>query len=330
MAFWGLEVTPGKSVEVPLDRALHLSMATFGAQSKSGRSVVYVTVEGNKYALCVLESGKTETMHLDHVITPDQELSILVEGPNPVTLTGYLSQEDFDGEDDDDEEGIFDDEDDEDDEEDGEDEDDDEDDDEEDEEEEEEEEKKQKAPEPAAAPKDAKNKAAEESKKRPATAPEESAKKPKQEQPKQEQPKQQAAAPKTPEKAQQQKKQQPQTPTEKPKTPSSPGLVSLKGGLQYQDKTVGKGAVAQAGKKVTIRYVGTLAKNGHQFDAGKLGFRLGTGEVIKGFDMGVQDMKEGGRRVITIPAHLGYGNRKTGDIPANSTLVFDVELVKVN
>lgn len=105
--------------------------------------------------------------------------------------------------------------------------------------------------------------------------------------------------------------------------------------LQAIDKTVGTGAAAAAGDSVTVNYVGSLT-NGTIFDAsanhGTTGFtfNLGAGQVIKGWDEGIVGMKEGGKRTLVIPASLAYGNQAVGDvIPANSTLIFEVELLKV-
>ncbi len=105
--------------------------------------------------------------------------------------------------------------------------------------------------------------------------------------------------------------------------------------LQITDETVGTGAAAAAGDTVTVNYVGSLT-NGSVFDAsanhGDTGFtfNLGAGQVIKGWDQGIVGMKEGGKRKLVIPAELAYGDRAIGNIiPANSTLVFEVELVKV-
>lgn len=105
--------------------------------------------------------------------------------------------------------------------------------------------------------------------------------------------------------------------------------------LTATDITVGTGAEATAGDTVTVQYVGALL-DGTVFDAsmkhGTEGFtfKLGGGQVIKGWDMGVAGMKEGGKRKLVIPADLAYGSQAVGGvIPANSTLVFEVELVKV-
>jgi FKBP-type peptidyl-prolyl cis-trans isomerase FkpA len=110
-------------------------------------------------------------------------------------------------------------------------------------------------------------------------------------------------------------------------------------GLQYEDTTVGNGAEAKAGQQVTVHYTGWLRNDdgstGAKFDSSKdrndpFQFSLGAGQVIKGWDEGVQGMKVGGARRLTIPASLGYGARGAGGvIPPNATLIFDVELLAV-
>jgi FKBP-type peptidyl-prolyl cis-trans isomerase FkpA len=105
-------------------------------------------------------------------------------------------------------------------------------------------------------------------------------------------------------------------------------------GLIIEDVTVGTGAAATAGQKVQVHYTGWLT-NGTQFDSSKdrgdpFEFPLGGGRVIKGWDEGVQGMKVGGKRKLTIPPGLGYGARGAGGvIPPNATLVFEVELLAV-
>ncbi len=105
--------------------------------------------------------------------------------------------------------------------------------------------------------------------------------------------------------------------------------------LVKEDLQVGTGAEAKAGDSVTVHYRGTLT-DGKQFDASydrgePFTFRLGAGEVIKGWDEGVAGMKVGGKRKLTIPPAMGYGARGAGGvIPPNATLVFEVELLKVN
>lgn len=103
--------------------------------------------------------------------------------------------------------------------------------------------------------------------------------------------------------------------------------------VKIEDTQVGTGAEAVAGKTVSIHYTGKL-ENGKVFDSsvGKspLTFTLGTGQVIPGFEQGVTGMKVGGKRTITIPPSLGYGEQGAGDaIPPNATLIFELELVDV-
>jgi FKBP-type peptidyl-prolyl cis-trans isomerase len=107
------------------------------------------------------------------------------------------------------------------------------------------------------------------------------------------------------------------------------------GGVQYSDTKVGTGAEATPGKKVEVHYTGKLQKNGKKFDSSvdrgeTFSFGLGQREVIQGWDEGVAGMKEGGKRLLFIPSKLGYGERGAGrDIPPNSDLYFEVELIKV-
>jgi FKBP-type peptidyl-prolyl cis-trans isomerase len=106
-------------------------------------------------------------------------------------------------------------------------------------------------------------------------------------------------------------------------------------GLKYWDIKKGTGAVAVSGMRVKVHYTGWLASNGKKFDSSvdrnePFPFQLGGGQVIKGWDEGVKGMKVGGKRRLEIPAELGYGSRAMGsDIPANSTLIFDVDLLDV-
>ena len=122
---------------------------------------------------------------------------------------------------------------------------------------------------------------------------------------------------------------------------SSPTKVEGKGkstssGLQYWDLKEGTGTTASAGKTVSVHYTGWLASNGKKFDSSvdrgqPFMFQLGAGQVIKCWDEGVSGMKVGGKRQLRIPPELGYGSRGAGGgvIPANATLIFDVELLAV-
>jgi FKBP-type peptidyl-prolyl cis-trans isomerase FkpA len=119
-------------------------------------------------------------------------------------------------------------------------------------------------------------------------------------------------------------------------TPVSPdrdtGSVA---GVKISDEAAGEGPAAKSGDRVTVHYTGWLT-NGAKFDSSKdhnkpFSFMLGAGDVIPGWDKGVEGMKVGGKRKLTIPPELGYGARGAGGvIPPNATLVFEVELLKIN
>lgn len=116
--------------------------------------------------------------------------------------------------------------------------------------------------------------------------------------------------------------------------PATPKEVTLSNGLKYQDLTVGSGDLAESGKSVSVHYTGWLT-DGTKFDSSldrgqAFTFRLGAGQVIRGWDEGVAGMRVGGKRKLTIPPDLGYGQRgAAGVIPPGATLVFDVELLAV-
>lgn len=106
-------------------------------------------------------------------------------------------------------------------------------------------------------------------------------------------------------------------------------------GLRYEDLTLGSGEAAMAGKTVSVHYTGWL-ENGSKFDSSRdrnqpFRFPLGGGRVIRGWDEGVQGMRVGGTRRLTIPSNLAYGAAGAGGvIPPNATLVFEVELLEIH
>jgi peptidylprolyl isomerase len=120
----------------------------------------------------------------------------------------------------------------------------------------------------------------------------------------------------------------------KPKIPKQTGTAPKT--LKVEDLITGSGPAAKSGDKISVRYVGVLYDNGKEFDSswkrGKAPFQLtlGQGQVIQGWDQGLVGMKVGGRRRLTIPPDLAYGPQgQPPTIPANATLVFDVDLTKI-
>ncbi len=116
-------------------------------------------------------------------------------------------------------------------------------------------------------------------------------------------------------------------------------MITSASGLRYEDQVVGTGPLADRGAVVSVHYTGWLDDHGRaglKFDSSidrrePFAFKIGKGEVIKGWDEGVAGMKAGGKRVLHIPAVLGYGSRGAGAaIPPNAALIFEVELLEVN
>jgi len=124
------------------------------------------------------------------------------------------------------------------------------------------------------------------------------------------------------------------------KTPEkSPGKAAAAGpskkvvqGITIEDKKAGSGPAARNGQKLGMRYIGKL-DNGQVFDSNTKGkpftFRLGKGEVIKGWDIGLAGMQVGGERRVIVPANMAYGKKGVPGIPGNSTLTFDVKLLEI-
>ncbi|MCL5105489.1 MAG: FKBP-type peptidyl-prolyl cis-trans isomerase [Armatimonadetes bacterium] len=117
---------------------------------------------------------------------------------------------------------------------------------------------------------------------------------------------------------------------------AAPGKwVTTKSGLKYRDKKVGTGPAVKEGDTVTVNYTGKL-DDGTVFDSSKkpgrepFSFTVGEGSVIKGWDEGLRGMKVGGVRELKVPPPLGYGDQDMGEIPPNSTLNFEVELLKIS
>ena len=109
--------------------------------------------------------------------------------------------------------------------------------------------------------------------------------------------------------------------------------ITTPSGLKIQDLRVGDGPSPQPGQTIKVNYIGSL-ENGREFNnsykqGGPIEFRVGVGKLIKGWDEGLMTMKVGGKRKLFVPSHLGYGAVPQDNIPANSNLIFEIELLGV-
>ncbi|CAK4071912.1 unnamed protein product [Aphanomyces euteiches] len=323
--FFGELVHAGHSLvcEDPTeDMGLQLTGASLAHDASEGATTLYVTTERRelKVALCSLDKAKTAQWNLNHTFSPmDGAVTFTTEGPNTVHLSGFVEAE-MDEDVDEDDMGMYggDDDDDDDDDDEGnallevveeEDEDDDEDEDEVEDsgrfeilEERSHEEKK--SPKKESKKDDGKKSDSKKDDDKKSDSKKDDSKK---------RPLDNADSSESPKKAK--------------------NVQMRKGGVAVEEVTLGKGKEAVDGKKVQILYKGKLAKNGKQFDANQnrkspFGFVLGSGNVIKGMDVGVRGMRVGGKRIITIPSKMGYGAEGAGrDIPPNSDLIFEIELL---
>eukprot|EP01133_Synstelium_polycarpum_P011424 gene11424-13316_t len=293
--FWGIEVGKEPVPFVPAFDA-HLTMACLTVAAKgSERNVLVIKYDDQELSLCSLRVNGQEHSNLDIMLEEGKEVVFQVAGAGAkVSLTGYfVSSMDQQGEDEEDDE---------------------------DEEEEDSEEDVEMDDETAAQVQEMlnKRKAADA----PAAAQQKKAKA--------------APAVATPEASP--KKAAAASPVAKPvaaapaaKKESNSTITKHANGLIIEELSLGNGPEAVKGKKIFVKYIGKLT-NGKTFDKSLVkpfDFKLGMGQVIKGWDLGFAGMKVGGRRRLTIPAKLGYGQQGAApDIPGGATLVFDVELCR--
>jgi FK506-binding nuclear protein len=311
MSFWGLVIEPNKLYSQTVPCSYKVTMAVLGSdnslsekdQSKSSETSVVLVVNENEFKICKLSPIRHDQQNLDMVLQAGAKVDFKVVGEKPVKvhLTGYyLGELPPEDEDEDIDEGEFVSE--------------------EDELVVSEQEPPKKNKRPASFDKendDGKNKKAKTMEEKPAQKPIT--------------PTPENSKTTTPEKKKlsaEKEKQPVQDASDKQSPKQYPP-----DGLQIQDIKVGEGAKAKKGRKIGITYKGTLS-NGKVFDETKgddiFYFTVGKREVVPGMDIGVQDMTLGGVRRLTISPALGYGDKTQSKIPPNSTLTFEVKLVKVD
>ncbi|KAJ3127952.1 peptidylprolyl isomerase fpr4 [Nowakowskiella sp. JEL0407] len=339
VGFWGVELTPGKVYVQEVDTDFVMTMAALSQEKSSEKSAtVFLTYDDQKFALCTLTQGSCNQQPLNLSFTEGEEIALSVEGSRKVYLTGnYIINEGLmpGPDDEDDEDDFLDDEAEEasgDDEE-GDDEIDeealrqliqshreDEDDDEEDEDDEDE---KMEVVENGKRKKNVSEKPADAKK----TKVDNSSDGKKHEKNQKKEEKKAEKKDKKEEKKADKQKPAAESPQKETK------VKQLPSGLTIEDTLPGSGKKAKKGAKVFVRYIGRLT-NGKVFDQNTKGspfsFKLAKGEVIKGWDIGIEGMQVGGTRKLKIPANLAYGARGAPpDIPPNATLEFEVKLLDV-
>lgn len=323
-----MHLLPGELYKQVVSTGFRVTMAAYGPKAPKGneRSCVQVELDGQTFVLATLLGGKVEQQQMDVAFLEGEEVTLSVTGNTEVHLTGnYMilddgeedesdDEEDYDSEEDDDFELMVGDE-------------------------------EMEEDRIVELPDEAPKKEVETKKRKEApvsSTPEATpAGKRSKEQDTGKGEEQQPAKPLT--KAEKKRRAKEAREAEEAKKTGKTGdkeeravskKQTLAAGVVVEDIEMGKGAKATRGKRIGMRYIGRLVKNGKVFDKNVSGkpfyFKLGVGEVIKGWDIGVEGMQIGGKRQITIPAAAGYGRSGAPpDIPRNADLQFDVQLMAV-
>ncbi|RKP14843.1 hypothetical protein BJ684DRAFT_18772 [Piptocephalis cylindrospora] len=341
VGFWGMHLLPGETYQQVVSTGFRVTMAAYGAEKPKGgdRSCVQVGIDGQTFTLATLLAGKVEQQQLNVSFLEGEDITLSVTGNSAVHLTGnYMiiddesgcedDEDDFDSEEEEDFDFLTGGSDDE------------------DEEMDEgrivellteetenkkgtqttkkETENKKRKEAPAASTPEA-TPAGKRTKEQETVKAEEPAKLSKAEK------KRRAKEAREAEEA---KKAPKEEAKKAPKEEAASKKRTLAAGVVVEDIELGKGAKATRGKRIGMRYIGRLVRNGKVFDKNVSGkpfyFKLGVGEVIRGWDIGVEGMMVGGKRQITLPAAAGYGRSGAPpDIPRNADLQFDVQLMAI-